>query len=219
MSGVLQSERDTARDVLKTATEKRSVLERANDDAAIAKQLAANALATVVTDSERFIRLQHSIAFLKDQVEAYREKNQGPMVDKTSEFFRGLTNGSFRGVGAQQDDDDANQINLVALRDDPTDPGGVPDELRTHALSEGTRDQLYLALRMAAIDIHLDHHAPMPLILDDVLMTFDDSRSQAFFDLMKTLSRKTQVIVFTHHQHTAKMAEEFIPLQQILQLS
>jgi uncharacterized protein YhaN len=129
-----------------------------------------------------------------------------------------LTDGAFRGVGAQQDEDDANQINLVALRDDPENPGGIPDELRTQALSEGTRDQLYLALRMAAIDIHLDHHAPMPLILDDVLMTFDDCRSQAFFELMKTLSRKTQVIVFTHHQHTAKMAESFIPADQILQL-
>ena len=59
----------------------------------------------------------------------------------------------------------------------------------------------------------------MPLILDDVLMTFDEPRSQAFFQLMKKLSKKTQVIVFTHHQHTAKMAEEFVSAKQVLRLA
>jgi uncharacterized protein YhaN len=213
-----QAERDSARDVLNDARKTRGKLERATDDAALAKQFSVNALATVIGQSERFIRLQHSISFLRAQVEAYRKKSQGPMIEKTSEFFSTLTNGAFSGVGAQQDDEDPDQINLVALRDPIDDPGGTPDALKTQALSEGTRDQLYLALRMAAIDIHLEHHAPMPLILDDVLMTFDDSRSLEFFRLMKKLSRKTQVIIFTHHQHTAKMAEEFVSNGQILHL-
>ena len=197
----------------------RANLEKASDDAALAKQFSANSLASVITQSERFIRLQHSISFLRAQVEAYRKKSQGPMIEKTSQFFSTLTNGTFCGVGAQQDDDDPDQIVLVALRDSIDDPSGTPETLKTQALSEGTRDQLYLALRMAAIDIHLEHHAPMPLILDDVLMTFDDTRSKAFFQLTKDLSQKTQVIVFTHHQHTARMAEDFIPTGQILDLS
>lgn len=215
----LQTERDSARDVLNDATKNRINVEKATGDAALAKQCSVNALATVITQSERFIRLQHSISFLRAQVEEYRKKSQGPMIEKTSDFFNTLTNGSFSGVAAQQDEDIPDQINLVALRDPIDDPGGTPDSLKTQALSEGTRDQLYLALRMAAIDIHLEHHAPMPLILDDVLMTFDDARSQAFFQLMKKLSQKTQVIVFTHHQHTAKMAEEFVSASQVLRLA
>ncbi|MAI70765.1 MAG: hypothetical protein CMM01_07635 [Rhodopirellula sp.] len=214
----LQALRDSARDVLNDARKARAKLEKATDEAAVAKQFSANALATVITQSERFIRLQHSIAFLRAQVEAYRKKTQGPMIEKTSEFFSTLTNGAFSGVGAQQDDGDPDQIHLVALRDTIEESVATPDSLNTQALSEGTRDQLYLALRMAAIDIHLEHHAPMPLILDDVLMTFDESRSKAFFKLMKTLSRKTQVIVFTHHQHTANMASQFISTEQILRL-
>ena len=215
----LQADRDTARDLLKDAKKDRDLFGRATDDAALAKQLATNALATVITDSERFIRLQHSISFLRDQIEAYRKNSQGPMIQKTSAFFNTLTNGSFSGVAAQQDEQNPNQINLVALRNSPQNPDATPDALNTQALSEGTRDQLYLALRMAAIDIHLDHHAAMPLILDDVLMTFDDSRSHAFFQLMKKLSEKTQVIIFTHHHHTAKMAEQFVSPDQILSLS
>ena len=215
----LQDHRDGARDVLNEAMKTRANLEKATDDAALAKQFSANSLASVITQSERFIRLQHSISFLRAQVEAYRKKSQGPMIEKTSQFFSTLTNGTFCGVGAQQDDDDPDQIVLVALRDSIDDPSGTPETLKTQALSEGTRDQLYLALRMAAIDIHLEHHAPMPLILDDVLMTFDDTRSKAFFHLIKELSLKTQVIVFTHHLHTAKMAEDFLPTGQILDIS
>ena len=72
---------------------------------------------------------------------------------------------------------------------------------------------------MAAIDLHLDHHAPMPLILDDVLMTFDEKRSNAFFELVKKMSEKTQVIVFTHHSHIATMAGHYVPDANILSLS
>lgn len=215
----LQTERDVAREALNEALKRRSDLESANDDAALAKQFSANEMANVITHSERFIRLHHSISFLRQQVEDYRKKSQGPMVEKTSQFFRTLTNGSFSGVAAQQAEDDPNQINLVALRKSLQENESMPKALPTQALSEGTRDQLYLALRMAAIDLHLDHHAPMPLILDDVLMTFDDARANAFFELMKTLSEKTQVIVFTHHQHTARMAEKFVPTEQVMTLS
>lgn len=215
----LQTARDTSRDTLNDAMKTRAHIEKATDDAAIQKQYSANALATVITDSERFIRLQHSITFLRTQVEAYRKKSQGPMLEKTSEFFRILTNGAFCGVGAQQDDQEPDQVHLVAFRASTDDPDGPPDVLKTQALSEGSRDQLYLALRMAAIDIHLEHHAAMPLILDDVLMTFDEPRSRAFFALMKELSKKMQVIVFTHHLHTAKMAEEYVASEQILHLA
>ncbi|MCB1063234.1 MAG: hypothetical protein KDN20_09970, partial [Verrucomicrobiae bacterium] len=215
---LLQQERDEARDALGKEIEQRTELETAKDGAINAKQLAANALAKIVTDSERFIRLQHAIAFLKAQVEAYREKSQGPMIKKTSEFFTTLTNGSFTGVAAQADDRDPSRVNLVALRQNPDNPDGIPGTLHTAALSEGTRDQLYLALRLAAIDIHLENHAPMPLILDDILMTFDDERAESVFKVLKTLSKKTQVLIFTHHQHIAELARDFVPDDHLLNL-
>ncbi len=214
-----EQKRDAARDSLNDEVKRRAELEEAKDEAANAKQLAANELSKVVTNSERYIRLQHAIAFLKSQVEAYRKKSQGPMVQRTSGFFRTLTNGSFAGVAAQADDNDSGRINLVALRPDPNDPDGFSETLATRALSEGTRDQLYLALRLAAIDIHLENHASMPLILDDILMTFDDERAKSVFKLLTALSAKTQVIIFTHHQHTAAMAKNFVPHDHILNLS
>jgi uncharacterized protein YhaN len=214
----LQQERDEARDLLNKELEKRAELEKAKGGAIDAKQRAANALAEIVTDSERFIRLHHAIAFLKAQVEAYREKSQGPMIEKTGRFFATLTNGSFLGVAAQADENDPNRVNLVALSQRTDDPNGAAETLNTTALSEGTRDQLYLALRLAAIDIHLENHAPMPLILDDILITFDDERAESVFRVLKILSEKTQVLVFTHHQHIAKLAATFVPENHLLNL-
>jgi len=214
----LQQERDEARDRLSKEIEKRTELEKAKGGAIDAKQRAANELAKIVTNSERFIRLHHAIAFLKAQVEAYREKSQGPMIERTARFFATLTNGSFTGVAAQVDENDSQRVNLVALRQRTDDPDGVAETLHTTALSEGTRDQLYLALRLAAIDIHLENHAPMPLILDDILMTFDDKRAESVFRLLETLSKKTQVIIFTHHQHIAKQAATFVPKEHLLNL-
>ena len=52
---------------------------------------------------------------------------------------------------------------------------------------------------------------PCPVILDDVLMAFDDARTGAALRALRDLSRKTQVLVFTHHAHQAAIAEEALP--------
>ena len=44
-------------------------------------------------------------------------------------------------------------------------------------LSEGTRDQLYLALRMEALRGHCQSAMAVPFIADDILQTFDDGRA------------------------------------------
>jgi uncharacterized protein YhaN len=73
-------------------------------------------------------------------------------------------------------------------------------------LSEGTRDQLYLALRMVALEDHAAHAPPLPFIADDILQTFDDSRALAALHALLAMSRHTQVIILTHHQHLAALA-------------
>ncbi|MBI3207586.1 MAG: hypothetical protein HYZ37_01640 [Candidatus Solibacter usitatus] len=73
-------------------------------------------------------------------------------------------------------------------------------------MSDGTRDQLFLALRLAFIENYCEHTAVCPVILDDVLMAFDDERTCATFQALKELSRKTRVLVFTHHEHHVALA-------------
>jgi uncharacterized protein YhaN len=46
-----------------------------------------------------------------------------------------------------------------------------------------------------------------PLILDDVLMAFDDKRAAATLRALELLSHKTQVLLFTHHRHHIALAD------------
>lgn len=63
------------------------------------------------------------------------------------------------------------------------------------AMSCGTADQMYLALRLAMCRQLLPEDAP--LILDDALVNFDDTRAAAAIALLKKEAEHRQVILFT----------------------
>ena len=75
-------------------------------------------------------------------------------------------------------------------------------------MSSGTADQLYLALRVAAIEDYLDRSDALPFIADDLFVNFDDRRAGAGFRALGELARKTQVLFFTHHAHLLDIARE-----------
>ena len=80
------------------------------------------------------------------------------------------------------------------------------EHIEVQGLSDGTLDQLYLSLRLAAIEDHVARVAPCPVILDDILINSDDSRSSAALEIFSEFSKQTQVLLFTHHRHLADLA-------------
>ena len=74
------------------------------------------------------------------------------------------------------------------------------------ALSEDTADQLYLALRLAALQVQRQPDRMMPLVLDDVFMSSDDERAAQVFQALASFAAQGQVLVFTHHQHLVEIA-------------
>lgn len=65
-----------------------------------------------------------------------------------------------------------------------------------HELSQGTLEQLYVALRMAFV-ISASHMVKMPLIIDDAFVNFDETRRGAMYQLLKEMSTKQQILFFT----------------------
>jgi exonuclease SbcC len=61
------------------------------------------------------------------------------------------------------------------------------ERLTMEQLSTGRRDQLFLALRLAAIEGHLENGEPLPVIIDDILIQFDDAASAATFQVLAEL--------------------------------
>ena len=67
-------------------------------------------------------------------------------------------------------------------------------------MSDGTRDQLYLAFRLASLENHAASTEPLPFVADDILVHFDDPRSVATLDLLAKFGETNQVLLFTHHE-------------------
>ncbi len=70
-------------------------------------------------------------------------------------------------------------------------------------LSAGTLDQLYLAARLAICDLVLPTQDAPPIVLDDALASFDDTRCGAALSYLKELSRDRQILLFTCHSREA----------------
>ena len=119
------------------------------------------------------------------------------LARKAAEYFSELTDGRYDEVTLARD--------LTAkTRRTGDDVGRELDYL-----SAGTRDQLYLALRLAVCDLALPGDDPCPIILDDALVTFDRERMALALDLMKRIARERQVLVFScHRRETEYFADD-----------
>lgn len=168
-----------------------------NDQAMAFSDQSQSVLAAIRAHSERYVRLKLAAKILRDVIERYRKANQGPLLKRASEYFAMLTCGSFHELTTDFNDDDT-----------PILAGIRHNGARVHVegMSAGTRDQLYLALRLASLEKYMESAKPMPFIVDDILVDFDDARSEAALNALAILGEKTQVILFTHHSRVVEQA-------------
>ena len=84
------------------------------------------------------------------------------------------------------------------------------------SLSEGTADQIYLALRLAMSTLILDGDDPAPIILDDAIVNFDSNRMRHALRLLRKMSAQRQIILFTCHDREIEFAKNFPNVRIIL---
>lgn len=170
------------------------------DVAAMAEARRQEAIAAMGDAAERYLKLHTASRILKWSMEKFRETKQGPMLTKASSIFSGLTLGSFSRLLV---DSDGVTPRLFGVR-----PSG--EQVDVSGMSEGSRDQLYLALRLASLDLQIEQGLSMPLIADDLFINFDDTRTAAGLKVLGELSRKIQVVFLTHHDHLLPLAKEVL---------
>jgi uncharacterized protein YhaN len=170
------------------------------DQAAKADAQRQEALAAMADAAERYVKLQTASRLLKWSMEKFRQTKQGPMLARASAIFSTLTLGSFSRLVV---DSEQATPKLLGVRH-----GG--QQVDISGMSEGSRDQLFLALRLAAMELQADQGATMPLIADDLFINFDDQRTAAGFEVLGQLSRKMQVVFLTHHDHLVPLARQVL---------
>jgi len=178
--------------------------QQASDSAAEARQQAELILSRLEDHVTEYAAL-HLARFALDQAkERYRARRQDSLLSRAGEFFKTLTDQAFTGLDIDNDEG-VDVLTAVRAAGHPTPRVSVA------GLSDGTRDQLFLALRLAGIERHLQDREPVPLIIDDILVNFDDARARATLQCLAELATKTQVLLFTHHQHVVDLATAVNP--------
>lgn len=155
-------------------------------------------LARVGELAQRYARLKLASAVLTRELDAFRSKHQGPVLKRASEHFATLTRGRYRGL---REGFGANEEPVLRAVRGKSDVG-------VEGLSEGTRDALYLALRLASWEHLATTNVALPVVLDDVLVHFDDDRATAALELLGDVAAKMQIVLFTHHGKIVERARE-----------
>lgn len=152
--------------------------------------------------AERYLRARLAAFALTRAIDRYRTEHKTPLLARANELFPVLTEGRFAALEVNFDDKD--RPVLIGVR-------SSGERLTVGQLSTGTREQLYLALRIASLERHVGQHGPMPVIFDDVVLHSDPGRKKAILAALGELAKVTQVIAFTHDPVVVDLAREAVP--------
>jgi len=147
----------------------------------------------------RYAALITAKTLLEEEVNRYALTHQAPVLAAASRYLARLTGERYNQVRVVGDGVDQ-VIEVVCAQ----------GERSIEQLSDGTRDQLYLALRLSVLEEHLRAAHALPLIVDDALLTFDDRRTGAALLAFRDFAKLTQVIYFTHHERVLDISRDVL---------
>ncbi|MEV8468097.1 AAA family ATPase [Fluviibacterium sp. DFM31] len=170
------------------------------DDAVARLSEQATTLALDLAEkARRYLRVQIGLAAAELALGQYRDAHRSGMLAATAEAFRTLTSGSYEDLKTQTDGD--KEI-LLALRAEDKRSVAAAE------MSKGTRFQLYLALRLAGYREYAAKGIALPFLADDIMETFDNTRTSAAISLLREMGRHGQALYFTHHEHVVDLARD-----------
>ena len=127
----------------------------------------------------------------------YETDRQPETLREASQYLIRLTDGHYRRVWMPLD-----RRGLVVEND-------KGESLSLDVLSRGTREAVFIGLRLALTGSFARRGAMLPLVLDDVLVNFDSSRVRCAAEVLCDFARQGhQVIMFTCHEHITDIFEE-----------
>jgi uncharacterized protein YhaN len=142
-----------------------------------------SAVADMQQSLERFLELSLASFAVKEAMAKVRADQQDPLVARAGVLFAGMTRGEFVGIETDVGDGDAPVV--VGKR-----ANGAPASIAE--MSDGTRDQLFLAFRLASLESYGDLAEPLPFVADDILVHFDDARAKATLGCSRLSERRTR---------------------------
>jgi len=144
---------------------------------------------------------------LEDALEAYEAERQPSVIQSAQDIFTRLTGGRYT------------RLATPLGRFEPSVSGAASSGKAPERLSRATAEQLFLALRLSYIDNLAGAHPSLPVLMDDVLVNFDDERRWAAARVIAEFAARRQVVYFTCHPATAEAFAEAATEHAKLELS
>ena len=126
--------------------------------------------------------------------ESYEEESQPKMLELASQYIKQLTNGIYT-------------FDMWGLQDGLALLNERGDRLSMSHWSSGLADQVYLALRLALAKVFSFQVDALPIILDDILVRFDEDRQKSALELLAELGKHQQIWLFTCQQQVYYMGQ------------
>jgi uncharacterized protein YhaN len=159
----------------------------AGEDQLSLLRLERNGLTEQLSDLARnWQRLKIAEILLQRAREKFQEERQPDVIKHAEGVFSDITKQRYPTLFAPPGDQ------AVFVREEAVDK--YPEHL-----SRGTKEQLYLSLRIGLIREHGTRSEPLPVIVDEILVNFDPDRTSRACDALVNLSDTNQVLVFTCH--------------------
>jgi hypothetical protein len=194
-------ERDEARAALERARDELRDLERTGQ-AAVLHARQVEATEELLAQMAEYVRTRVMIAVLGRLLADEAPDHDTELLDHARGIVRRLTAGRITGLSVQDRDGNPG----LRVEGAGLDCGGLPE------LSEGTADQVHLALRLAGIRQTQQRavsqgHGTLPVLFDDILVAHDDARTASALEVLAEEARDQQIILLTHHRAVADTAQ------------
>ena len=129
----------------------------------------------------------------------FRDEHRPDLLLRAAAHLGYITRGRYDAIELGSPDDESLHLRGPAA----SEPRPVGD-----SLSQGTREQVYMALRLAIVD-HLDADGEtLPLFMDETLVNWDAWRRDRAFELLERVAERRQVFLFTCHPAMAAELED-----------
>jgi uncharacterized protein YhaN len=134
--------------------------------------------------AKKWSMLKIASAILQNAKQSFQENHLSDVMSWTTHYFYHLTGGHYKTVYPPT------EASLFRVEG--------KDEVRytVEELSQGTVDQLYVALRLAIAKV-MHHTFQIPLLVDDAFVHFDDIRTEKALQLLEEIASEQQIIFFT----------------------
>ncbi len=158
-------------------------------------RLELNAIETEINQLKRQWQiLATSTKMLETIRESFESKRQPETLREASVYLERLTEGHYTRIWTRL-------VGEELLVDNAKD-----ETITVDKLSRGTREAVYLSLRLALVGAYARRGAVLPMVLDDVLVNFDSQRARAAAELLCEFSRNGyQILMFTCHEHMSDL--------------